>query len=366
MNVDTQGHIEEHEESFAEMFEASLKERGGDGVLKEGEIVNGTVVAGHQGLRHRRHRLQVRRPDPDRTSSPTPDGAEIVKVGDVVEVLPRDAARTTTAWSSSPRRRPTCMRDLGRDLAPLARTTSWSKAPSSPASRAASPSTSASRRSCPARQVDIAPGPQPRQVHRQEAQVQDHQVQQEARQHRSLPPRARSSRSARSSSATTLENLKEGTILKGVVKNITDYGAFIDLGGIDGLLHITDMSWGRINHPSRDASTVGDEIEVKVLKFDRADGARLASASSRSQDDPWDDADEKFPVGTRVKGKVVSLTDYGAFVELEHGVEGLIHVSEMSWTKRVKHPSKVVERRRRGRSRRPRRRPRRTSASASA
>jgi small subunit ribosomal protein S1 len=138
----------------------------------------------------------------------------------------------------------------------------------------------------------------------------------------------------------TLKNLKEGAILKGVVKNLTDYGAFIDLGGIDGLLHVTDMSWGRIGHPS-EMFEVGQEVRVVVLKFDPAT-ERVSLGLKQIQEDPWHRADEKYPVGSRVKGKVVSLTDYGAFIELEQGVEGLVHVSEMSWTKRVKHPSKLV------------------------
>ncbi|HTP26748.1 MAG TPA: 30S ribosomal protein S1, partial [Anaeromyxobacteraceae bacterium] len=138
----------------------------------------------------------------------------------------------------------------------------------------------------------------------------------------------------------TLKNLKEGVILKGVVKNLTDYGAFIDLGGIDGLLHVTDMSWGRIGHPS-EVFEVGQEVRVVVLKFDPA-SERVSLGMKQIQEDPWHRADEKYPVGTRVGGKVVSLTDYGAFIELEQGVEGLVHVSEMSWTKRVKHPSKLV------------------------
>src|SRR4051794_33754182 len=138
-----------------------------------------------------------------------------------------------------------------------------------------------------------------------------------------------------------LKNLQEGTVLKGVVKNLTDYGAFVDLGGIDGLLHITDMSWGRIGHPS-EMFNVGDEVRVVVLKFDPAQ-ERVSLGLKQIQEDPWHRADEKYPVGTRVRGKVVSLTDYGAFIELEQGVEGLVHVSEMSWTKRVKHPAKMLE-----------------------
>jgi small subunit ribosomal protein S1 len=139
----------------------------------------------------------------------------------------------------------------------------------------------------------------------------------------------------------TLKHLREGEILEGVVKNITDYGAFVDLGGIDGLLHITDISWGRIGHPSEKLS-IGDRIKVKVLNFDR-ERERVSLGLKQISPDPWEKADEKYPVGSQVKGKVVSITDYGAFVELGEGVEGLVHVSEMSWTKKVKHPSQVVE-----------------------
>jgi small subunit ribosomal protein S1 len=140
--------------------------------------------------------------------------------------------------------------------------------------------------------------------------------------------------------ASTLENLEVGQIVDGVVKNITDYGAFIDLGGIDGLLHVTDMSWGRVNHPS-ELFQVGDELKVKVLKFD-AETERVSLGLKQIQPDPWIDAAMRYPLGKRIRGRCVSLTDYGAFVELEPGIEGLVHVSEMSWTKRIKHPSKVV------------------------
>jgi small subunit ribosomal protein S1 len=138
----------------------------------------------------------------------------------------------------------------------------------------------------------------------------------------------------------TLGTLAEGKVLKGVVKNITDYGAFIDLGGIDGLLHITDMSWGRVGHPS-ELFRVNDEIDVIVLKYDPAT-ERVSLGHKQLVTDPWANVMDRYPVGARVSGKVVSLTDYGAFVELETGVEGLIHVSEMSWSKRVKHPSKIL------------------------
>jgi small subunit ribosomal protein S1 len=139
----------------------------------------------------------------------------------------------------------------------------------------------------------------------------------------------------------TLDHLEEGVILTGTVKNLTDYGAFVDLGGIDGLLHITDMSWGRLTHP-RDLVNVGDEIQVKVLKFDR-EKQRVSLGFKQLTPDPWLDAVERYPVGARVRGRVLSVTDYGAFVELEQGIEGLVHVSEMTWSKRMKHPSKLVK-----------------------
>ncbi|MBZ0168631.1 MAG: 30S ribosomal protein S1 [Kofleriaceae bacterium] len=138
----------------------------------------------------------------------------------------------------------------------------------------------------------------------------------------------------------TLQSLEEGKVIRGKVKNITEYGAFIDLGGLDGLLHITDMSWGRVGHPS-ELFTVGEEIEVVVLKFDRA-AERVSLGHKQRLKDPWENVEQQFPVGSRVSGKVISLTDYGAFVELAEGIEGLVHISEMSWTQRVKHPSKVV------------------------
>ncbi|MDR1397960.1 MAG: 30S ribosomal protein S1 [Desulfarculales bacterium] len=138
----------------------------------------------------------------------------------------------------------------------------------------------------------------------------------------------------------TLQVLEENAVMTGVVKNLTDYGVFVDLGGIDGLLHITDMSWGRVGHPS-EMFNVGDEIEVKVLSFDR-DRERVSLGLKQLKEDPWAIASERYPVGSKLTGKVVSLADYGAFVEVEEGVEGLIHVSEMSWSRKVRHPSKLV------------------------
>ena len=141
--------------------------------------------------------------------------------------------------------------------------------------------------------------------------------------------------------AETLQRLEEGARLRGTVKNITDYGVFIDLGGIDGLLHITDISWGRVNHPSEHFS-VGDEVEVVVLKFD-PETERVSLGYKQRSEDPWLLVDKKYPIGSRVHGRVVSIVDYGAFVEIEEGVEGLIHVSEMSWTKKVVNPAKILE-----------------------
>src|SRR2546428_382989 len=137
-----------------------------------------------------------------------------------------------------------------------------------------------------------------------------------------------------------LDSLVEGAVVTGKVKNITDYGVFVDLGGLDGLLHITDLSWGRLKHPS-EAVAPEQEIEVKVLKFDR-EKMRVSLGRKQLLPDPWAGVAERFPIGARVGGKVVGITDYGAFVELDSGVEGLVHISEMSWSKRLKHPSKVV------------------------
>ncbi len=138
----------------------------------------------------------------------------------------------------------------------------------------------------------------------------------------------------------TLEIIEEGAVLRGIVKNITDYGLFIDLGGIDGLVHITDMSWGRVGHPS-EIHKAGDEIEVKVLSFDK-ERERVSLGIKQLVPDPWSQVEKEYPIGARITGRVVSLTDYGAFIEVEQGVEGLIHVSEMSWTRKVRHPSQLL------------------------
>jgi small subunit ribosomal protein S1 len=141
--------------------------------------------------------------------------------------------------------------------------------------------------------------------------------------------------------SSLLENLQEGQTIRGVVKNLTDYGAFVDLGGVDGLLHITDMSWKRVKHPS-EVVAVGDEVEVKILKFDR-ERSRVSLGMKQMGEDPWDAVVRKYPEGTKLSGKVTNITDYGCFVEIENGVEGLVHVSEMDWTNKNVHPSKVVQ-----------------------
>jgi small subunit ribosomal protein S1 len=138
-----------------------------------------------------------------------------------------------------------------------------------------------------------------------------------------------------------LESLREGAVVKGIVKNITDYGAFVDLGGIDGLLHITDLAWRRVKHPS-EVLSVGDEVEAKVLKFDQEKN-RVSLGLKQLGEDPWVGLARRYPVGTRLFGKVTNLTDYGAFVEIEQGIEGLVHVSEMDWTNKNVHPTKVVQ-----------------------
>jgi len=138
----------------------------------------------------------------------------------------------------------------------------------------------------------------------------------------------------------TLKNIKEGDLVEGTVKNLTEYGAFIDLGGMDGLLHITDISWGRIGHPSEKLS-VGDRIKVRVLHFDR-EKEKVSLGLKQALPDPWESVPRKYQGGSRIKGKVVNVTDYGVFVELEEGIEGLVHISELTWNKKMKHPSKVV------------------------
>jgi small subunit ribosomal protein S1 len=177
-------------------------------------------------------------------------------------------------------------------------------------------------------------------VRRQADGIQGHQARPQAQQRRRLAPRsARETMGAEREEL--LKTLQEGAIVKGIVKNITDYGAFVDLGGIDGLLHITDLAWRRVKHPS-EVLTVGDEVEAKILKFDQEKN-RVSLGMKQLGEDPWVGIGRRYPQGTRLFGKVTNLTDYGAFVEIEQGIEGLVHVSEMDWTNKNIHPSKVVQ-----------------------
>jgi small subunit ribosomal protein S1 len=334
-NVET-GRIEGQEENFAEMFEASLKERGGDGVLKEGEIVKGTVIQVTKDFAvvDVGYKSEGQIPISEFT---TPKGEVNVKAGDPVEVLlesrenetgmvvlSKEKADKMRIWDEISA---ACERDelvhgtiVGRVKGGLSVDIGV-------------------KAFLPGSQVDIRPV---RNLDQFIGKDFDFKVIKfnKKRGNIVLSRRVLLEKQREELKKDTLLRLKEGAILKGVVKNLTDYGAFIDLGGIDGLLHITDMSWGRIGHPS-EMFNVGDEVRVVVLKFD-PQTERVSLGLKQIQEDPWHRADEKYPVGTRVQGKVVSLTDYGAFIEIEQGVEGLVHVSEMSWTKRVKHPSKLV------------------------
>lgn len=329
--------IQPREESFAELLEASLKERGGDGVLKEGEIVKGTVVQVSKDfvIVDVGFKSEGQIPISEFTNA---KGETHVAVGDEVEVLiesrenengmvvlSKEKADKMRVWDEISA---ACERDelvkgtiVGRVKGGLSVDIGV-------------------KAFLPGSQVDIRPVRNLDQFIGQEFEFKVIKFN-KRRGNIVLSRRVLLEKQREELKKDTLERLKEGAILKGVVKNLTDYGAFIDLGGIDGLLHITDMSWGRVGHPS-EIFNVGDETEVVVLKFD-PETERVSLGLKQIQEDPWHRADEKYPVGTRVRGKVVSLTDYGAFIEIEQGVEGLIHVSEMSWTKRVKHPNKILE-----------------------
>ena len=248
------------------------------------------------------------------------------------------ASKTTRAWSSSRRRRPLTVR-IGTRSPTSSRATASSKARSRPWSKAASWSTSASRHSCPASQIDIIP---PKDLQQFVGNTYDFKIvkinddrKNVVLSRRELIEQERSEKRQR-----FLEGVKVGDTVKGAVKNLTDFGAFIDLDGMDGLLHITDMTWGRLGHPS-ELLKVGQELDVVVLDINK-EKERVSLGLKQTQKNPWDEIEERFPVGQRVKGKVTNLVPYGAFVEIEEGVEGLIHVSELSWTKRITRPSDVL------------------------
>ena len=335
MNVNPQEQFTE-EENFAEMFEASLKERGGEGVLKEGEVVKGTVIQVTKdfAIVDVGYKSEGQVPLSEFTNA---KGETNVAAGDTVEVLlesrenetgmvvlSKEKADKMRIWDEISA---ACERDelvhgtiVGRVKGGLSVDIGV-------------------KAFLPGSQGDIRPV---RNLDQYIGKDFDFKVIKfnKKRGNIVLSRRVLLEKQREEMKKETLTRLQEGAVLKGVVKNLTDYGAFIDLGGIDGLLHITDMSWGRIGHPS-EVFNVGDEVRVIVLKFD-PNTERVSLGLKQIQEDPWHRADEKYPVGTRVKGKVVSLTDYGAFIEIEQGVEGLVHVSEMSWTKRVKHPSKLI------------------------
>jgi small subunit ribosomal protein S1 len=325
------------DEDFAAMFEASLKERGGDGILKEGEIVKGTVVQVTKdfAIVDIGYKSEGQVPISEFTS---PRGEVSVKAGDPVEVLlesrENDTGMVVLSKEKADKMRiwdeisAACERDeivkgtiVGRVKGGLSVDIGV-------------------KAFLPGSQVDIRPVRNLDQYISKEFEFKVIKFNKK-RGNIVLSRRVLLEKQREEMKKETLKNLKEGAVLKGVVKNLTDYGAFIDLGGIDGLLHITDMSWGRIGHPS-EMFNVGDEVRVVVLKFDPTQ-ERVSLGLKQIQEDPWHRADEKYPVGTRVRGKTVSITDYGAFIEIEQGVEGLVHVSEMSWTKRLKHPSKMLE-----------------------
>ena len=200
--------------------------------------------------------------------------------------------------------------------------------------------------------VDIRPVKDTTPYEGKETGIQGHQARPQAQQRRRVAPRRARSKRQGEEREKLLETLQEGAVVKGIVKNITDYGAFVDLGGIDGLLHITDLAWRRVKHPS-EVLSVGDEVTAKVLKFDQEKN-RVSLGLKQLGDDPWVGLSRRYPPGTRLFGKVTNITDYGAFVEIEPGIEGLVHVSEMDWTNKNVHPDQGRAARRRSRSDDPR------------
>jgi len=323
-------------EDFAAMFEQSIKDRGGEAVLREGEIVKGTIVqlTKDYAVIDVGYKSEGQVPISEFTNA---KGEVTIKVGDPVDVLlearENDSGMVVLSKEKADKMRiwdeisAACERDeivkgtiVGRVKGGLSVDIGV-------------------KAFLPGSQVDIRPVRNLDQYISKEFEFKVIKFNKK-RGNIVLSRRVLLEKQREELKKETLKKLKEGAILTGVVKNLTDYGAFIDLGGIDGLLHITDMSWGHIRHPS-EVFNVGDDVRVVVLKFDPAT-ERVSLGLKQIQEDPWHRADEKYPVGTRVKGKVVSVIDYGAFVEIEPGVEGLVHVSEMSWTKRVKHPSKLL------------------------
>jgi small subunit ribosomal protein S1 len=327
----------EGEEDFASMFEASIKEGGRTGLVKEGEVIKGTVVrvTGEYAIVDIGYKSEGQVAIAEFTS---PKGEVTVKAGDAVEVY-LESRENDTGMVVLSKEKADKMR-IWDEISAAVKDDQIIKGTIVGRVKGGLQVDIGVKAFLPGSQVDIRPVRNLDQYLSKEFEFKVIKFNQK-RGNIVLSRRVLLEKQREEQKKETLKNLKEGAIMKGQVKNLTDYGAFIDLGGIDGLLHITDMSWGRVGHPS-EMFNVGDEVRVVVLKFDPA-AERVSLGLKQIQEDPWHRADEKYPVGTRVKGKAVSLTDYGAFIELEQGVEGLVHVSEMTWNKRVKHPSKLLE-----------------------
>ncbi|MBE2252398.1 MAG: 30S ribosomal protein S1 [Myxococcus sp.] len=332
-----QGFNAEGDEDFAALFEASLKESGGTGLVKEGEVIKGVVVrvTGEFAVVDIRYKSEGQVPIAEFTS---PRGEITVKPGDSVDVYV-ESRENDTGMVVLSKEKADKMR-IWDEISNAVKGDEIIKGTITGRVKGGLQVDIGVKAFLPGSQVDIRPVRNLDQYLSKEFEFKVIKFNQK-RGNIVLSRRVLLEKQREEQKKETLKNLKEGAIMKGQVKNLTDYGAFIDLGGIDGLLHITDMSWGRVGHPS-EMFNVGDEVRVVVLKFDPSQ-ERVSLGLKQIQEDPWHRADEKYPVGTRVHGKVVSLTDYGAFVEIEQGVEGLVHVSEMTWNKRVKHPSKMME-----------------------
>ncbi len=327
----------EMEENFAAMFEASLQGGVGGGLVKEGAVVKGTVVRLTQefAVVDIGYKSEGQIPlDEFKTAK----GEIVVKPGDAIDVF-IESRENDTGMVVLSKEKADKMR-IWDEISAAVKGDEIIKGTIVGRVKGGLQVDIGVRAFLPGSQVDIRPVRNLDQFLGKEFEFKVIKFNQK-RGNIVLSRRVLLEKQREEQKKETLKNLKEGAIMKGQVKNLTDYGAFIDLGGIDGLLHITDMSWGRVGHPS-EMFNVGDEVRVVVLKFDPTQ-ERVSLGLKQIQEDPWHRADEKYPVGTRVKGKVVSLTDYGAFIELEQGVEGLVHVSEMTWNKRVKHPSKLLE-----------------------
>src|SRR5438874_4246379 len=334
-NVNQTGVEASGDEDFATMFEASMKERGGEGLLKEGDIVKGTIVqvTKDYAVVDIGYKSEGQIPISEFTNA---RGEVAVKAGDPVEVLLES------------RENDTGMVDLSKEKADKLKV--WDEISAAAERDELVEGTIVARVKgglsvdigvkafLPGSQVDLRPIRNLDKLIGEKFKFKVIKFNKK-RGNIVLSRRVLLEKEREELKKDTLQRLKEGAVLTGIVKNLTDYGAFIDLGGIDGLLHITDMSWGRVGHPS-EMINVGDELKVIVLKFDPAT-ERVSLGLKQIQEDPWAHATTRYPPGTRVQGKVVSLTDYGAFIEMEPGVEGLVHISEMRWTKRVNHPSKV-------------------------